>query len=167
MFDPTGFFLLFFHLPAKEEPSWSSGLPTGFQEAVTRTSSHSPPLSTYCFWICQRTCWDERLLFFILFYFFFGQVWCWMEAAALFRIWWGRKTQLRVNTLLVFSHKYEIVQEHQIHMEHCDWLLLMSYWCHSTQMNEQISFPYLFVQILFHSSTFLGFYCTSQVMEDI
>lgn len=37
------------------------------------------------------------------------------------------KTQFRVNTLLVFIHTHKIVQEYQIHMEHCDWLLLMSY----------------------------------------
>lgn len=77
---------------------------------------------------------------FFIFFFFSSQVWCWMEAAALFRRWWGGKTQLRVNTLLVFIHKYEAVQEHQTHMERCDWLLLMSYWCHSTQKMNRLAF---------------------------
>lgn len=131
MFDPTCFFLMCCHLPAKEELSWSSGLLTGFQEVMTCDSSCSPPLSMYCFWICLTEMRDCYFLISFIFFYFFGQVWCWMETDALFRTWWGRKTQLRVNTLLVFIHKYGIVQEHQIHMEHCDWLLLMSFWCQS------------------------------------
>lgn len=89
---------------------------------------------------------DCYFLISFIFFYFFGQVWCWMETDALFRTWWGRKTQLRVNTLLVFIHKYGIVQEHQIHMEHCDWLLLMSFLCHSevismspTRWTDQLS----------------------------
>lgn len=70
MFDPTCFFLMCCHLPAKEELSWSSGLPTGFQEVMTRNSSCSPPLSTYCFWICQGTHWHTlRDCYFLIFYF--------------------------------------------------------------------------------------------------
>lgn len=41
-------FPLFLYSVAKEDMIWSSVLPTGLQETVTSSSSHSPPLSTYC-----------------------------------------------------------------------------------------------------------------------
>lgn len=81
-FDPVCFFLLLLHLLAKEEPSWSSGLPTGFQEAVTRSSSHSSPAFHILFLDLLENMlrWEVAIFLFI----FLGQVWYYVEAAVLY-----------------------------------------------------------------------------------
>lgn len=78
----------------RKSQSWSSGLPTAFQEVMTCSSSHSsllPPSAPTFFphtvsgfateHAEMRGCWYSGVLV------FFCGVWCWMEAAALFRIW--------------------------------------------------------------------------------